>query len=176
MSCCRDGLDICRSLRARRNTTPILMLTARDAVPDRVRGLEVGADDYLPKPFAFEELLARVRALLRRESVHRTSLIQIRDIEIDTTTRQVTRAGQEVALTPREWTLLEALVRSEDRPLSRETILSRVWDQHGRCLHQSAPAQDRYRRRDQADPHNPRHRLRPETASAGLPACGDGRG
>ncbi len=128
----RDGLDICRSLRARRNTTPILMLTARDAVPDRVRGLEVGADDYLPKPFAFEELLARVRALLRRESVHRTSLIQIRDIEIDTTTRRVTRAGVEVALTPREWTLLEALVRSEDRPLSRETILSRVWDDEGR--------------------------------------------
>jgi DNA-binding response OmpR family regulator len=128
----RDGLDICRSLRARRNTTPILMLTARDAVPDRVRGLEVGADDYLPKPFAFEELLARVRALLRRESVHRTSLIQIRDIEIDTTSRRVLREGVEIPLTPREWSLLEALVRSEDRPLSRETILSRVWDDEGR--------------------------------------------
>lgn len=128
----RDGLDICRSLRARRDTTPILMLTARDAVPDRVRGLEVGADDYLPKPFAFEELLARVRALLRRESVHRTALIQIRDLEIDTTSRRVTRNGVEIPLTPREWSLLEALVRSEDRPLSRETILSRVWDDEGR--------------------------------------------
>jgi DNA-binding response OmpR family regulator len=128
----RDGIDICRSLRARRDTTPILMLTARDAVPDRVRGLEVGADDYLPKPFAFEELLARVRALLRRESVHRTALIQIRDLEIDTTARRVMRNGVEIALTPREWSLLEALVRSEDRPLSRETILSRVWDDEGR--------------------------------------------
>ncbi|MGC4042697.1 MAG: response regulator transcription factor [Armatimonas sp.] len=128
----RDGFDICRSLRARRDTTPILMLTARDAVPDRVRGLEVGADDYLPKPFAFEELLARVRALLRRESVHRTSIIQIRDLEIDTTSRRVTRNGVEIPLTPREWSLLEALVRSEDRPLSRETILSRVWDDEGR--------------------------------------------
>lgn len=128
----RDGMDICRSLRARRNTTPILMLTARETVADRVRGLEIGADDYLPKPFAFEELLARVRALLRRESVHRTSVIHIRDIEIDTTARRVMRGGAEVALTPREWSLLEALVRSEDRPLSRETILSRIWDDEGR--------------------------------------------
>ena len=128
----RDGLSICQALRARRNTTPILMLTARDAVTDRVRGLETGADDYLPKPFAFEELLARVRAQLRRESVHRTDVVRIRDLEIDTTARRVLRAGVEVSLTPREWSLLEALVRSEDRPLSRETILNRVWDDEGR--------------------------------------------
>ena len=128
----RDGLSICQAIRSRRNTTPILMLTARDAVTDRVRGLELGADDYLPKPFAFEELLARVRAQIRRESVHRTDVVRIRDLEIDTTSRQVFRDGAEVSLTPREWSLLEALVRSENRPLSRETILSRVWDDEGR--------------------------------------------
>ena len=128
----RDGLSICQAIRARRDTTPILMLTARDGVSDRVKGLEMGADDYLPKPFAFEELLARVRAQLRRESIHRSDTIRLRDLEIDTAARRVTRAGAEISLTPREWSLLEALVRSEDRPLSRETILSRVWDDEGR--------------------------------------------
>jgi DNA-binding response OmpR family regulator len=128
----RDGLSICQALRARRDTTPIIMLTARDAVPDRVRGLETGADDYLLKPFAFEELLARVRSQLRRESVHRTDIVHIRDLEIDITSRRVLRGKAEIALTPREWSLLEALVRSENRPLSRETILSRVWDDEGR--------------------------------------------
>jgi DNA-binding response OmpR family regulator len=127
-----DGLTICQSLRSRRDRTPVLMLTARDSIPDRVRGLETGADDYLPKPFAFEELLARVRALLRRESVHRTSVIEIRDLRIDTSHRRVTRNGVEIPLTPREWGLLEALVSNEGRALSRETILNRVWEDEGR--------------------------------------------
>jgi DNA-binding response OmpR family regulator len=127
-----DGLELCRRLRARRDRTPILMLTARDAVPERVKGLEAGADDYLPKPFAFEELLARVRALLRREGVNKSSVIQIRDLEIDTATRRVLRGSEELSLTPREYSLLEALAKNEGRALTREVILDRVWGDEGR--------------------------------------------
>ena len=127
----RDGWSICQTLRAKRDPTPILMLTARDAVPDRVRGLEMGADDYLPKPFDFQELLARVRAQIRREGVHRAGVMHIRDVEIDTVARRVTRAGAEVALTPREFTLLEALATNEGRVLTRERILERVWMDEG---------------------------------------------
>jgi len=123
----RDGLSICQELRDRRRALPILMLTARDGVSDRVRGLEMGADDYLPKPFAFPELLARVRALLRRDRLHRTRVIQIDDLVIDTASRRVSRAGREIALTDREYTLLEALAANEGRVLSREVIQDRVW-------------------------------------------------
>jgi DNA-binding response OmpR family regulator len=122
-----DGWQVCERLRARRITAPILMLTARDAVQDRVRGLEIGADDYLPKPFDFAELLARIRALLRRESIHKTRVIHIADLEIDTGLRQVTRAGQVVPLTPREYSLLEALAAREGQILTREVILEHVW-------------------------------------------------
>lgn len=122
-----DGWGVCERLRARRDTTPILMLTARDAIRDRVRGLEMGADDYLPKPFDFEELLARIRALLRRGVIHRTRTIRIADLEIDTGARRVTRAGRLVALTQREYALLEALAAREGRALTREFILERVW-------------------------------------------------
>jgi two-component system, OmpR family, copper resistance phosphate regulon response regulator CusR len=124
----RDGLSICRELRERRRALPILMLTARDAVRDRVLGFEMGADDYLPKPFAFPELLARVRALLRRDRLHRTRVIRIDDLVIDTAARRVTRAGREIALTDREYTLLEALAAHEGRILSREMIQERVWE------------------------------------------------
>lgn len=122
-----DGWAICRAVRLRRNPVPILMLTARDAIEDRVRGLNVGADDYLPKPFDFSELLARVRALLRRDKLHKGGHIRIADLEIDTMRRSVTRAGQEVFLTPREFSLLEALARSEGQVLTREMITERVW-------------------------------------------------
>lgn len=124
----RDGWSVCEELRSRRLRTPILMLTARSEIEDRVRGLELGADDYLPKPFAFPELRARVRALLRREKTHRTRVIRIADLVIDTVTRRVERAGREVALTPREYTLLEALAVREGEVLSRELITERVWD------------------------------------------------
>lgn len=127
-----DGLEICRRLRLRRDRTPLLMLTARDAVPDRVRGLETGADDYLPKPFAFEELLARIRALLRRDAIHRGGIVRVRDLEIDSLHRTATRAGAELPLTPREWSLLETLARHEGRPVTRETILAHVWADEGR--------------------------------------------
>src|SRR5438552_5865617 len=124
----RDGWSVCEALRSRRLTTPILMVTARDAVDDRVRGLEIGADDYLSKPFEFKELLARVRALLRRERVHKARMIRIADLEIDTGGSTVKRAGHEILLTRREYTLLEALAVNEGRILTRDAILERVWD------------------------------------------------
>jgi two-component system copper resistance phosphate regulon response regulator CusR len=127
----RDGWSVCQTLRARRDPVPIIMLTARDAVPDRVRGLELGADDYLPKPFDFQELLARVRAQFRRDRVYRAGVQQVGDIELDTTARRVTLRGEEVALTPREYDLLEALVAQEGRVLTREYILERVWEGEG---------------------------------------------
>ncbi len=122
-----DGLKICEELRQRRDTTPILMLTARDSVQDRVRGLENGADDYLPKPFDFDELLARVRALLRRDKIHKRRVIRISDLEIDTGNRSVKRNNVPVPLSPREYTLLEALAAREGQTLTRELILDRVW-------------------------------------------------
>ena len=123
----RDGKSICRSLRARGVSTPVLMLTALDAVDDRVGGLEMGADDYLVKPFAFPELLARIRALLRRDHVYKGTVIRIADLEIDRNYRTVRRGGKEIALTGREYALLEALAANEGRVLSREFIRDRVW-------------------------------------------------
>jgi DNA-binding response OmpR family regulator len=122
-----DGWRICADLRARRHRTPILILTARGAVADRVRGLDIGADDYLPKPFDFAELLARVQALLRRDKIHKSRLIRIEDLEIDTGLRQVVRADREIVLSHREYTLLEALASREGQVLSREVIQERVW-------------------------------------------------
>jgi DNA-binding response OmpR family regulator len=123
----RDGWSICEALRARRDRTPILMLTARGDVDDRVRGLELGADDYLPKPFAFKELRARVAALIRRNHVRKGAVIRIADLVIDTQRRSVERGGEPVTLTPREYALLEALARREGETLSRELIQERVW-------------------------------------------------
>jgi two-component system copper resistance phosphate regulon response regulator CusR len=123
----KDGWAVCAALRERRNTTPILMLTARDSVEDRVRGLETGADDYLPKPFDFKELLARVRALLRRDKLHKARVFRVADLEVDTSAGRVTRSGQEISLTPREYALLEALAANEGRVLTREMIQDRVW-------------------------------------------------
>lgn len=122
-----DGWQICQRLREDGNTTPILMLTARGAPDERVRGLEMGADDYLPKPFHFPELLARVNALIRRDRIHKGRVIKIADLEIDTKARTVTRAGQSITLTGREYTLLEALAAREGHVLSRDTIQERVW-------------------------------------------------
>ena len=123
-----DGWEVCETLRRRRDPTPILMLTARGALEDRIRGFEIGADDYLPKPFEMPELRVRVRALIRRSAVHRTRLIRIDDLEIDTEARRVSRSGREIPLTPREYTLLEALARNEGRVLSREYVQERVWN------------------------------------------------
>jgi two-component system copper resistance phosphate regulon response regulator CusR len=122
-----DGLTVCRKLREMRVNTPILMLTAKDGIPDRVAGLDTGADDYLVKPFDFDELLARVRALLRRDKSVKSSLIQIDDLVIDTSAHTARRGGREIPLTSREYTLLEALASHEGQILTREAILDRVW-------------------------------------------------
>lgn len=123
-----DGWAVCRELRLRRESVPILMLTARDSIDDRVRGLEDGADDYLVKPFDARELQARVRALIRRDKVVRTGVIRVADLEIDSKSHRVTRGGREIRLTPREYSLLEALARNVGRTLTRDVILERIWD------------------------------------------------
>src|SRR5579884_2037645 len=122
-----DGLEVCRRLRERRVRTPILMLTARDRVPDRVRGLDAGADDYLVKPFAVEELLARIRALLRRTAEEHDERLVVADLSLDVATHTVTRAGQPIELTPREFRLLAYLMRYPGRVLTKEQILEHVW-------------------------------------------------
>ncbi len=122
-----DGWVICQELRNLRIRTPILMLTARGDIDDRVKGLEIGADDYLPKPFEFPELIARVNALIRRDKVHKGRHIHIADLEIDTKERRVQRAGVEISLTTREYDLLEALASREGQVLTREVITERIW-------------------------------------------------
>lgn len=122
-----DGLEVCRQLRASRTNTPIIMLTARDAIPDRVEGLDAGADDYLGKPFEFRELVARIRALIRRDQVVKSSVIEIADLEIDTRSQTVKRSGIVINLTVREYSLLVALASNEGHVLSREVIFERVW-------------------------------------------------
>jgi DNA-binding response OmpR family regulator len=124
----RDGLDVTRVLRSRGVRTPILMLTARDSVDDRVAGLDSGADDYLVKPFAFAELLARLRALGRREPVLLDTVLRVADLELDTTTREVRRAGQPILLTNKEYALLEFLMRHPNQVLTRGMIGERVWN------------------------------------------------
>lgn len=124
----RNGLDVCRKLRARGLRTPVLMLTARDAVEDRVAGLDSGADDYLAKPFAFAELLARLRALARRPPQVQTPVIAVGDLVLDTGTREVTRAGAGVELTTKEFALLEYLMRHPEQVLTRTMIAEHVWN------------------------------------------------
>ena len=122
-----DGLTLCKRLRAKGIRTPILLLTARDSVDDKVAGLDSGADDYLTKPFAFTELVARVRALLRRGGPHVGSRLKAKDLEMDPASRRVWRAGKEIVLTSKEFALLEYLLRNRDIVLTRTAILERVW-------------------------------------------------
>jgi two-component system OmpR family response regulator len=123
-----DGFEVCRRLRAADRWAPILMLTARDGVRDRVSGLDAGADDYLTKPFAFDELLARVRALLRRGPSERPPLLAVGDLVLDPATRRVARGDQEIDLTPKEFGLLELFLRHAGEALSRTRIIEHVWD------------------------------------------------
>ena len=124
---CGDGWNVVRALRSAGHTLPVIFLTARDAIPDRVQGLELGADDYLIKPFAFAELLARIRTLLRRGG--RTSdVVKIADLEIDLIRQKAIRGGQALDLTPKEFMLLSLLARSAGEPFSRATITAQVWD------------------------------------------------
>jgi DNA-binding response OmpR family regulator len=126
----RNGLEVARELRARGVTAPVLMLTARDTVSDKIEGLEAGADDYLSKPFDYDELLARVRALLRRASLRAdATMLRVGDLSIDPLTREVRRGGRVIALTQKEYALLEYLVRHAGMPVSREQIAEHVWKQ-----------------------------------------------
>ena len=125
----KDGVAVCRDLRAHQIATPILMLTARDGLADRVNGLTVGADDYLTKPFAFAELLALIHALLRRSRFAQPTVIRVADLTIDPAARRVTRGGAPVALTAREYAILEVLARSEGQIVSRTRLVERVWDE-----------------------------------------------
>ena len=123
----RNGFDVLKTLRQRRIQTPVLCLTARDAVSDKVAGLDLGADDYLTKPFAFEEFLARVRALLRRGTGHRAPVLKLADLTLDPATRTVTRDGRRITLTTREYALLEYFLRNVGRVLTRPMIAQHVW-------------------------------------------------
>jgi DNA-binding response OmpR family regulator len=128
----RDGLEILRALRQRRMETPVLVLTARDSLEDRVTGLDAGADDYLVKPFAFGELLARIRALVRRGRVADAPRLTVGDLEMDLVTRKVLRGGRPVDLTVREFELLEFLMRYQSQVVSRETLARDVWKETAR--------------------------------------------
>ena len=123
----RDGFEVLKMLRQQRSQTPVLVLTARDSVSDKVRGLDLGADDYLTKPFAFDEFLARVRALLRRGAGQRAPVFKLDDLSLDPATRQVTRGIRRIVLTAREYALLEYFLRNVGRVLTRPMIAQHVW-------------------------------------------------
>ncbi len=123
-----NGYEVCRALRNDGNKTPILMLTARDAERDIVEGLDTGADDYLAKPFSFDVLLARIRALLRRPNEKLEEILQVGDLKLDPSSKKVTRASQEISLTAKEYGVLEYLMRNKGKVLSKEQIISHVWD------------------------------------------------
>jgi len=125
-----NGLEVLRTLRDRGNTTPVLVLTAQDAVDFKVQALRSGADDYVTKPFAFEELLARVEALGRRPKEIRSPLLRVGDLELDGETREVKRGGERIELTPKEYTVLEYLMRHAGRVMSRTLITEYAWDYH----------------------------------------------
>lgn len=124
----KDGLEVCQSLRRKHINTPVIMLTARDSVEDRVLGLDSGADDYLVKPFAMHELLARLRALLRRESSHKSGVLQVDDLIVDPATHWVERDGHSIDLTAKQYALLEYFMRHPNQLITREMIENHVWN------------------------------------------------
>ncbi len=129
----KDGLEVCRDLRRRRVHTPILLLTARDSIDDRVQGLDCGADDYLVKPFAMRELLARLRALLRRQQPAKQGRLEIGDLVVDPITHTVEREGRELELTPREFALLEYLMYHPNQVVTRDMIEQHIWNYDFEC-------------------------------------------
>jgi heavy metal response regulator len=151
-----DGLEVSRRLRAARRNMPVLMLTARDAVDDRVAGLDSGADDYLVKPFAFRELHARVRALLRREGQSKDPVLRVGDLELDPVSREVRRAGRPVDLTTKEYAILEYFLRNPNRVLTRTQIAEHVWDYDFASMSNVVDVYVGYLRRKLADDREPR--------------------
>jgi len=126
----RDGFSVVRQLRRKRIYTPVIFLTARDEVEDKVRGLDAGADDYLTKPFSIAELLARLRALLRRQRPQPVNVLRVADLELDLVSHEARRAGERIELTRREHALLEFLFSASPKPVSKTAIVEHVWDQH----------------------------------------------
>ena len=124
----KNGFSICKEIREEGNLTPILMLTARDQLEDKVKGLQEGADDYLTKPFAFEELLARIQALLRRTQNYKTKILKVGELELDPVSRKITREGKPITLTGKEYALLEYLMRNKGRVITQSMIIDHVWD------------------------------------------------
>lgn len=123
-----EGLEVCQQIRAKGISTPIILLTAKDQVSDRVAGLNAGADDYLVKPFSFDELLARVRALLRRPKAVKSNMLQVKDLSLDTISYEVRRADKPINLSAKEYALLEYMMRNAGQVLSKDRIISHVWD------------------------------------------------
>jgi len=126
----KDGFTIVRHLRRKQILAPMIFLTARDEVEDKVRGLDAGADDYLTKPFSISELLARLRAVLRRQRPNAATLVRVADLELDLVSHQARRAGKNIELTPREFALLEFLIHASPKPVSKPVLVEHVWDQH----------------------------------------------
>ncbi len=124
----KDGITVCKELRAKGIATPIIMLTAKDTVPDKIAGLDVGADDYLAKPFSFAELLARLRSVMRRSQEYKTPVLTLADLQLDPASRRVTRGGKEITLTGKEYALLEYLLRNKGRIVTETLIVEHVWD------------------------------------------------
>jgi len=126
----KDGITVVRHLRRKNIMAPVIFLTARDDVEDKVRGLDAGADDYLTKPFSIAELLARLRAVLRRQRPQASNLVRVDDLELDLVTHEALRGGEKIELTRREFSLLEFLISASPRPVSKTAIVEHVWDQH----------------------------------------------
>lgn len=125
-----NGIQLTKELRKNKITTPILLLTVKDSTKDKVEGLDSGADDYLSKPFAFEELIARVRALLRRTETQKDNLLTVQDLSIDLAAHKIIRAGKEIILTPKEYSILEYLLRNKNKIVSRTKLIEHVYDFH----------------------------------------------
>lgn len=152
----KSGLEVCRELRGKRVNAPILILTARDAIEDRVEGLDSGADDYLVKPFAIEELRARLRALLRRESDDKTGQLRLGDLVLDPATHYVQRAGQPIELTAKEYSLLEFFMRRPNRLITREMAESHIWNYDFQAASNVIDVYIRRLRRKIDDPFEPK--------------------
>lgn len=152
----KDGLEVCKELRKNQIHTPIIMLTARASLQDRVGGLDVGADDYLTKPFGIEELFARIRALMRRRKTSDSLILKVADLVLDPKKHEVTRGGKTVQLTPKEYRLIELLMRNHGRAMTRQELINAAWGPHFKETNNDLNVHMRYlRRKVDSSPHKP---------------------